>query len=233
MSNLNHLNNLNNLNSRWLILMAVFLAILGLMLAAAFDGPYAQGALKWTRVGNFSSAYSVRCMALYQNKLYVGLGDGKVMRYNGGNSWTDIHKPNDSIGMYVYSMTTFGNLLVVGGDFNNGARVWTYNGSTWSQINDDGFGLGSTIYQARALAVYNNELYATGSGNGQKFRVYKYSGSGTVWADVTGLWDDHVALSAISWNGYLWVGTENTSTGTEIWRYDGTNWTQANKDGFG
>ena len=35
------------------------------------------------------------------------------------------------------------------------------------------------------------------------------------------------------YNNNLYVGTYNPITGTEVWRYDGTNWTKVNTNGFG
>ncbi len=40
------------------------------------------------------------------------------------------------------------------------------------------------------------------------------------------------AFSAV-FNDCLYVGTSNSVTGCEIWRYDGLTWTQVNIDGFG
>ena len=36
-----------------------------------------------------------------------------------------------------------------------------------------------------------------------------------------------------AYNGCLYVGTENWSTGGQVWEYNGTTWTQANVGGFG
>lgn len=47
--------------------------------------------------------------------------------------------------------------------------------------------------------------------------------------DVENWYGDSMAV----YNGNLYVGTVNWTTGAEIWEYDGTIWTQVNTDGFG
>jgi hypothetical protein len=227
------------------------MAFLALLATAGFDGPYASGApvrqsfsgggTFWTQVWNASNTVSVHCMTIYNNKLYAG-GDyyADVWRYNSNTNWTRINSNGfgDTNNLKACDMEVFNDLLYVGTENGStGAEVWTYNGSAWSQVNTDGFGAGFPIYECRALTVYDSELYAVASSNGGKFRVYEYI-SGTTWNQVdTAAWDsaNHVGLCAASFGGYLWIGTENTATGTEVWRYDSTTttWTQANIDGFG
>jgi len=35
-----------------------------------------------------------------------------------------------------------------------------------------------------------------------------------------------------TYNNKLYVGTRNTTTGAEVWQYDGVSWTQSNTEGF-
>ncbi len=44
--------------------------------------------------------------------------------------------------------------------------------------------------------------------------------------------NERIAGMAV-FNGNLYVGTQNETTGGEIWRYNGTAWVQVNTDGFG
>lgn len=214
----------------WWRALVIIMAILVLMAVAGFDGPYAHSANAWIRIGNFST-HRVVCMSSYQNKLYAGLTNLSVCSYN-GSSWqnTGFHFSNGE----PTSIITFNNQLYVGTyQSSTGTEVWRYNGSTWTQVNTDGFG-NPFVEDCNALAVYNNELYAVAYNLIGKFQVYKYI-SGTTWNQVdTGSWDvNNTGLCAASFGGYLWIGTENTVTGTEIWRYNGTTWVQANIDGFG
>lgn len=223
---------------------AAFVLVIILSIAMVLLIPVHQPAFpatNWTQANTngFGGIDSiVSCMATYNSKLYAGDDNyAAIWQYNSGTSWTRINSAGfgDTNGG-ASSMATFNGLLYVGTfNWNTGAEVWTYNDttSTWSQVNVDGFGYNS-LYECRALEVYNGNLYAVVSSNG-KFGVYKYAGSGTSWTQVdTGAWDanNHVGLCAKSFGDSLWIGTENTNTGTEIWRYNGTTWTQANTDGF-
>jgi len=216
--------------ARKIIIIAILVALGGLMIAYWATVPKAQGALEWTRVGNLMGN-TIHGFAELNGKLYAI--DAGIERYNGGTSWTLIWPEGASESSS--SIVSFGNKLYVG-TYNggSGAQVWeSADGTNWHQINVGGFGAGSTATTCTSLVGYNDKLYATVSMNGQAGRVYRYEG-GTNWTDVSPPWDyDNEPLSAISYDGRLWVGTENTSTGTEIWRYDGTTWQQVNQDGFG
>lgn len=228
--------------SWWIALILFISALLWFGLGSIVCSGPTQATEPWQKVYDNYDAPDVYDMIEYNNQLYIALGGvnshAKVKRCD-GNSWTQIN--TDGFGnldnFKATSMATFNGLLYVGTDnFVTGAEVWAWNGTTWSQVNQDGFGYDFTLLECKALEVYNNSLYAVVSSNGGKFRVYKYAGSGTSWTQVdTDVWDssNHVATCAISFDGYLWVATENTDTGSEVWRYNGANWTQVNADGFG
>ena len=209
----------------------------GLLYSAASP---AKAAVAWTKVWNASNDLTTEGMAVYNNKLYA-IGDYWASVWcDEGSHWARIN----SLGFGDYgnesalSLTTFNDLLYVGTyNGNTGAEVWAYNGSTWTQVNQDAFGdFGENLITCQALTTYNNQLYAVISSNGGKFQVYRYSGSGTSWTRVdTGSWDgnNQNGLCATSFGGYLWVGTENDTTGAEVWRWNGSTWSQVNTDGFG
>jgi hypothetical protein len=52
-------------------------------------------------------------------------------------------------------------------------------------------------------------------------------------ADGFGDVNNRATYAMATFGGELYTGTNNNSTGTEIWRYDGALWTQVNTDGFG
>ncbi len=59
-------------------------------------------------------------------------------------------------------------------------------------------------------------------------------GPGAVTAAGFGDANNTALLSAVVFNGQLYLGTFNQVTGAEVWRSaDGTSWTQVNTDGFG
>jgi len=217
------------------IIIAVLFALGGLMIAYWATIPKAKGALKWTKVnqnGFGQQDDAVYCLATYNGKLYAGTSYyAAVWRYDSGTSWSRVNQLGfgDGGNSGALCMQVFGTKLYVGTqNVITGAEVWAYDGSTWTQVNTDGFGEIPKIDECPVLAVYNNELYAI-----TPLQVYKYI-SGTTWNKVNTPWDAYNhGISAISYDGYLWVGTQNTTTGTEIWRYDGATWQQMNTDGFG
>ena len=57
------------------------------------------------------------------------------------------------------------------------------------------------------------------------------------WTRVDNAWsgdaNNTAAISNAVYKGNLYIGTFNTVSGCEVWRYDGAGWTQVNMDGFG
>lgn len=220
----------------WIAIVALAAVSLFITMSLAAP-PKAHPATNWDHIVNFPSATEINCLAIHGSYLYIAMDDNTVRKYN-GTSWQDtsFHWSNG----VPMSLVSWNNKLYVGTYHGDGAKVWTYNGSSWTQVNTDGFGAGSNIYECRSLVSYDSgtgsELYALASSASGRFRVYKYSGAGTSWTQVDiASWssNNHAGLCATSFGGYLWIGTENTTSGTEIWRYDGASWTQANSNGFG
>ena len=61
---------------------------------------------------------------------------------------------------FVSSMATFGDYLYVASyNDDQGTEIWrTNNGTSWEQVNEDGFGAHATSLSI--LAVFNDHLYA-------------------------------------------------------------------------
>ena len=230
-----------SLTRSWIAFFLLISAILWFCLGNLVCYGSAQASEPWQKVNQDDfgdkNTDTVWCQAIYNNQLYAGTGsDARVMRYDSGDSWSQVNTSrfgaNDS--KAVLSLKVFNGLLYAAvTNVNTGAEVWAYDGSSWAQVNQGGFG-DKYNYACEALEVFNNELYALLAIPGG-FQVYRYFGSGTTWTKVdNGDWDPPGnGYCAISWNGYLWIGTENTSTGAEVWTYDGNSWTQANQEGFG
>lgn len=134
-------------------------------------------------------------------------------------------------GGYLYFAT------IQEGTLLTGTEVWrTQNGTTWEQINADGFGdsenTGSTI------KFFNGELFASTQNNSGS-KIYRYSGSGTSWSYIDTAIDDDINNKFIRLgagfivNNTIYAGTQNSVTGAEVWKStNGTDWTQINSDGF-
>jgi hypothetical protein len=140
---------------------------------------------------------------------------------------------------YVSSMAIFNNELYVGGYFNNAGGVSVSNIAKWDGTNWSDVGGGMTgvslSYQStvKSLAVYNNELYASGTfdsaGGIPALRLAKWDG--VSWSAVgTGLTtttDFGEAMSMIEFNSNLYIGGNIASAGgvpvNNIAKWDGSN----------
>lgn len=125
-----------------------------------------------------------------------------------------------------------------------GGKVWrSSNGTTWSQVNTNGFG-NPDNYAVRSFAVLNGSLYAgvtnrnfaAGTSTGGKiYRCTACDGSdwSTVISDGFGDTNNTNINSLITYNNTLYAAA-GTSIGLGIWQTtNGTTWIQANLNGFG
>ncbi|MBC8492502.1 MAG: hypothetical protein H8D43_01855, partial [Chloroflexi bacterium] len=137
-------------------------------------------------------------MALYNDgsgeKLYVGTwrtsGGCQVKRYD-GSVWTSVgtgglgNPDNEE----AYCLAVYKSKLYAGTiNKADGCEVRRYDGgSTWTQVNDDGFGLGVALDGALSMAVYDDgfgeRLYVGTSWGPTVFHLYSYDG--TSWATET------------------------------------------------
>lgn len=131
-------------------------------------------------------------MAAYDGDLYVGTFKNQgntgteVWQYNPSTSLAQIN--SDGFGDWdntsSVSFTVLNNRLLVGtqrmefGD-PNGAEVWEYDGSSWTEVATDGFG-DSDNKHLYSFAIYDQYIYATARGSalgigGQIWRA-RYTG---------------------------------------------------------
>jgi len=98
----------------------------------------------------------------------------------------------------------------------------------WIQVNTDGFGSYNNE-SIRAMAEYNNSLYAGTRNDPAGCQVWEYYGS-QPWTLLTPGWDttNQMVYSMAEYSGLLYMGTWNhLGTGSEVWTYDGsTSWNQ-------
>ncbi len=118
-----------------------------------------------------------------------------------------------------------------------GAQVWSFIDKTWTQANTNGFG-DPIKTLATASVVSGGVLYmAVCSGTGAY--IYRYDDPGWTRVDNGFAGGSSSSLTSSIWamadfNGTLYVGSDNSYDGAEVWRYDGgTSWTRVNKPGFG
>ncbi len=141
------------------------------------------------------------------------------------------------------------NLYAATGNFD-GCQLWyTADGQTWTVAVGAGAttpaGFGDTNNDTiPALTDFGTYLYVgTYNGGGSGAQIWRSSDL-TYWEPVVG---DSATVAGgfgdsnndaigrfATYNGYLYAGTQNQTTGCEVWRTtDGTTWTQVNTDGFG
>jgi hypothetical protein len=116
----------------------------------------------------------------------------------------------------------------------------TNGGTTWSQVNSDGFGAADNkaAYSTRAFAgaLYVG-TWAVAPASFSQTRIWS-STDGTSFgqANTDGFGDSSNAepWAMAEFNGYLYVGVANYPDGAEVWRSNnGSSWTQASPNGFG
>ena len=144
------------------------------------------------------------------------------------SNWTD-RTPNwGSSNTAVRSMVLLAGYLYVGTENSSGAEVWRYNG-TWERIQTGGFGDSNntavTSMTASGYLFVGTKNEVTGA------ELWMYN-AGT-WTQGDNGWDDGsgpnpnntAALSMAVIGSYIYVGTENSNTGAEVWRSDSAwNW---------
>ncbi|HLC38675.1 MAG TPA: putative Ig domain-containing protein [Patescibacteria group bacterium] len=144
-------------------------------------------------------------------------------------NWGDIR-------LYVYGGYVFAGVSNTAA----GAQIWrSANGTVWSQVVSGGFSNADND-EIHAFVGHGGYLYATTitSGAGVLEVWRSATGATGTWSQsgTDGLGDaNNLGSRAVaSFGGYLYVATENITTGTEIWRTtNGTSWDQTNTDGFG
>lgn len=195
----------------------------------------------------------------YGSDVYVGLGssagDAEVWKWN-GTTWTMVAGDSirsswaDQTYESVRSLMTNGTALYAGlGDTVGDGEIWTCELSTgcasWTKIGGDGLGSGgpaaSTYASVDSMVVHGGSLYVgmAGSSNGTG-DLFKYNG-GTSWTQVagdglSGSWaaSTFTSVSSLYSDGSnLYAGLNSGSTaGTgDLWRYNGSTWSQIGGDG--
>ncbi|MCE7936311.1 LamG domain-containing protein [Candidatus Saccharibacteria bacterium CPR2] len=218
----------------------------------------------WTQIGGLnadnwgaSGFDRVQSMAVYNGKLYAGLGvttnESEVWEWSGsGTAWTKVG--GDAVSSSwntnyetIRTMTNFGDKLVVGlGDAAGDAEVWTYDGSTWELIGGGASSVNSswssgTYEYIPTMTVYNGKLYAglgyTPNGDGE---LWEFNGTDD-WTQIGGDtlnngWDGNVEeVKALSvYKGKLYVGNGNSGNTEDpsIWSWGNNGFVQSSTASF-
>jgi hypothetical protein len=214
----------------------------GSLLPAGFGSP------------NNSFAWS---MAVYGGELVVGTGNingCEVWSYN-GVLWTQLAGglPGSPIGPGfgsatnpdAYAMAVYdGNLYVGTRNGFTGCEVWSFNGTSWTQVVGQsppgtpgtGPGFGNAANESiESLAAFGSDLYA-GTRNLNGCEVWDFNGS--TWTQLVGTQPGAISGSGFgnaanisckslaAYAGELYAGTDNGFAGCEVWSLGVTGWTQ-------
>ena len=217
----------------------------------------------WTQVGgdglnsgwNGNVTSRVSSMVVYRGTLYAGLAGtftsyGKIYSYN-GSTWTEVAGDNVNSSWNsmneVMSLAVYNGNLIAGTGYtfaaNNTDRVWSYNGTSWTQIGGSGNNsswANSTYAGIQSLAVYNGVLYAGTNGyNSTTGAIWTYSGSS--WSQAAGggtnsSWSSGIesVYSMGSYRGKLYAGTGWTAAAdAQLWSVGDNNYVQSATASYG
>ncbi len=175
-------------------------------------------------------------IAFFPGPVYKGyFYCGTTTRYSGAQLWrTKDGKNWENIGKGIidtargecYPLGVQNDRLLIGvGDWEYGAKVWSFDGSKFARVNEDGFGVGATGICIPAMYKGKIHLVARLEGAGMMIPLC-YEGSG-VWKQTAqpGFGEqqnvDCFLMSASK--DFLYAGTANPA-GAQLWRYDGRTW---------
>ena len=222
-----------------------------------------DGGTAWTRINESGFDPEARGMVArvlleFEGQLYAGVRNdtggadeadhenmtgAQVWRYDGGTEWTQVNE--DGFGNIpagynrsVECMAVLDGALYAGTwNDDDGGQVWRYDsGTSWTQINESGFGQGPFVGLSVALSMETHEgdLFVGTRNDDTGAEVWRYDG-GTSWTQVNESGFAGGSASAIwdltEYDGQLFAGTMGDGG---VWRHDGgTSWIQANENGFG
>ena len=211
----------------------------------------------WTKIGGDtvntswdSSSYEmVYSLADDGTNLYAGLGntagDNEVWRWN-GSAWTKIGGDAVNSGFtnthtHVNSMVYAGSTLYAGlTSATNNAEVWSWNGSAWTRMGggyvNKSWGF-LNLQDVESMTVSGEYLYA-GTGNATAGNAQVWQFDGASWQivggqGVNGSWPVNTyeaVMSMTSMGGNLYAGLGTGAGDGEVWRFNGTTWTQIGGD---
>ena len=208
----------------------------------------------WSQVTNAGTPPSVRVGAVAWtdnagNAYVFGGNNGDyfndLWRFN-GTSWSEVTNAGTppSVRSGAVSWTdNAGNTYVFGG--NNGISflndLWRFNGTSWSQFIANG-AAGSPSIRVLAVTWTDNagNAYVFGGSNGTFYfnDLWKFNTNNTTWIQLTNVTNDapNVRSGAVAWtdnagNSYVFGGYNSASYFNDLWRLNGTSWSQVTNAG--
>jgi hypothetical protein len=191
----------------------------------------------------------VNALLPFDDQLYAGTynpgTNAQLWRKSADGAWATISTDGlgDADNIAINHLAEFKGQLYAGtwANADAGGEVWrSSDGTNWNRVVGQGFGDPTNAEIFKFFASDN--LYAGTCS-------YSDAHGAEIWRSDTGdtgSWGQVVAdgfdgdagnfcvIAFESFGEYLYAGTYNTTSGTEVWRSnDGTSWHQVNADGFG
>jgi len=210
----------------------------------------------WSKIGgdavngSWSSNYEqIGGFAWDGSNLYTGLGttdgDGEVYKWN-GSSWSKIGgdavngswvaNQGDTVNALLFDS---GKLFAATYDSAGEGMVWTYNGTSWTEIAGTYINNSWGYYGVSAVQVmqYAGDYLYAGLGNtngsalcwrfdGNSWELIGGQGINNSWAPNT----YEAVISMASFKGNLYVGLGSSANDAEVWKWDGNTWSKVGGD---
>ncbi len=170
----------------------------------------------WKHIAQIN-APGVMELAVYHDQLYVGDSLAKVSHVNTGTGTvTDVTptgmKTNNAGVTKLYASQVDGKLYMGTANFEDGFEMWSYDGTTWNAITQDGLGNEHNIY-AWSMADFDDQLLMGTFTLPGKPELWAHT-STTDWEQVAlpgylegwGLWDYGIRNMEVG-DGRLFLGT--------------------------
>ena len=186
-------------------------------------------------------------LAVFGDDLYASTGwgvlPGQIWRTSDGLNWELVEDYGfddpGSGGINIFGI--FGDELYVSMQGDEGVEIWrstTGDAGDWARVVENGNGDSNNGF-ITDLIEFDGEFYAMVQNNADPktgLQIWQ-STDGETWTAVVsdgfGDPENYQAGGAAIFNGMLYVGTRNESSGGEIWRStDGVNWDQAASGGL-
>ncbi len=182
-------------------------------------------------------------------RLYYNYNTGKIqyeLSDASSTTWTQ-QAGNDIKGSWdlngkisIESQTVIDTTLYVGlGNAIGDAEVWSWNGTTWSQIGGDGLNSGwadQTYEAVYSLTTDGTNIYAGLGSTAGDAEVWRFNGSS--WTKIGGdalnsSWAVNTFEGVYSmnyFNGTLYAGLGASANDAEVWSWNGTIWAKIGGD---
>jgi hypothetical protein len=184
-------------------------------------------------------------LEVFNGQLYAGVAnwvDGASIWHTGnGTVWTPSSE-SDFSEPFIDDMIVFGNNLYAGTLWGvSGGQIWrSSDGDVWNQVVDSSFR--DSTNGIASFGIFNGQILAGTwsytSTHGAEIWVSSNGNAGAWFLDASNGFNNDTnnvsVLTLLPFKGFIFAGTNNTTTGAEVWRKSSSGiWEQVNEDGFG